>query len=102
MKELLIQIHDENRVPFILELLHEFDFIEIKTPQNGRAKKPRKKKFTPEQQEFINGVKEALKEVELAEQGKIKLPTLEEFLVELRQDMGKEVEDEVFEAEMAA
>jgi hypothetical protein len=42
-----------------------------------------------EQQEFVADLKEALKEVELAEQGKINLPTLDEFLIELRQDMGK-------------
>lgn len=102
MKELLIQIHDENRVPFIIELLHEFDFVEIKTPQNGRAKKPRKKKFTPEQQEFIDDLKGALRDVELHMAGKLELQTIEEFLEELRADKGKEDEEEVFEAELVA
>lgn len=42
------------------------------------------KKYTPEQQEWIDDFREALHEVELHQQGKIKLKTAEEFLNELR------------------
>ena len=45
-------------------------------------------KYTTEQQEFIDGLKQALIEVELHQQGKIKLPTIEELLKELREDEG--------------
>jgi hypothetical protein len=36
-----------------------------------------------EQQEFVDGLKQSLKEVELHQQGKIKLPTFEEMMNEL-------------------
>lgn len=45
-----------------------------------------KSKFTAEQQEFIDGLKQALIEVELHQQGKIKLQSAREFLEELRRE----------------
>jgi Fic family protein len=44
------------------------------------------RKFTAEQQEFIDGLKEALTQVELHQQGKIKLQSAREFLKELREE----------------
>jgi hypothetical protein len=43
-----------------------------------------KRRFTDEQQEFIDGLKQALIEVELHQQGKIKLQSAQELLAELR------------------
>ncbi len=45
--------------------------------------KKAKRKFTAEQQEFVDGLKQSLREVELHQQGKIKLPTFEEMMNEL-------------------
>ena len=45
-----------------------------------------KSKFTAEQQEFIDGLKQALIEVELHQQGKIKLQSAREFLEDLRRE----------------
>ena len=45
-----------------------------------------KRKFTAEQQEFIDGLKQALIEVELHQQGKIKLQSAQDLLAELRAD----------------
>jgi predicted component of type VI protein secretion system len=45
-----------------------------------------KRKYTREQQEFIDGLKQALIEVELHQQGKIKLQSARGFLKELRED----------------
>jgi hypothetical protein len=43
-----------------------------------------KRKLTKEQQEFVDGLKQALIEVELHQQGKIKLQSAQELLAELR------------------
>jgi hypothetical protein len=43
-----------------------------------------KRKFTAEQQEFIDDLKKALVQVELHQQGKIKLQSAQELLAELR------------------
>ena len=45
-----------------------------------------KRKITKKQQEFVDNLKQALKEVELHQQGKIKLPTWQELLTELREE----------------
>ena len=48
--------------------------------------KKAKRKFTAEQQEFVDDLKEALHEVELHQQGKIKLQSARDFLAELRKE----------------
>ena len=48
--------------------------------------KQSKRKITKEQQEFVDDLKEALHEVELHQQGKIKLQSAREFLEELRRE----------------
>lgn len=45
-----------------------------------------KRKLTAEQQEFVDDLKEALHEVELHQQGKIKLQSARDFLEELRRE----------------
>ena len=78
-----IEIHlkDESKLDFLLQLLGELRFVEVRPMPDGVAKK--KKKFTAEQQDFIDGLKESLEEVELHLQGKIRLSTWEEFKAEL-------------------
>ena len=46
--------------------------------------KKAKRKLTAEQQEFVDDLKEALHQVELHQQGKIKLQSAQELLAELR------------------
>ncbi len=86
--QLTIQIKDESKLDFLLQFFRETSFVEVLSmpkSANGKAvgKSPRKKKLTPRQQEYVDGIKESLKQVELHLQGKIKLPTLEEALAEL-------------------
>jgi hypothetical protein len=45
-----------------------------------------KRKLNAEQQEFVDDLKEALHEVELHQQGKIKLQSARDFLAELRRE----------------
>jgi hypothetical protein len=46
--------------------------------------KPQKKSFTPEQQEWVDDLKESLEQVELHQQGKIKLKSFDQLLNELQ------------------
>ncbi len=65
----------------LLQTLAEEIGIEYHVKKKG--KKEKKRKLTRKQQEFVEGIKEALHEVELSEQGKIRLKTLQEVLDEL-------------------
>jgi hypothetical protein len=57
--------------------------LHIKVRKEENVEKKTKRKLTAEQQEFVDGMKQSLKEVELHQQGKIKLPTFEEMMNEL-------------------
>jgi hypothetical protein len=59
-----------------MEVIKNFRFVKI-------AEKKETEQLTAEQQEFVDGIKEALDQVELHLQGKIKLQTAKEFLDEL-------------------
>lgn len=53
--------------------------------ENKKKNKPKpKRKFTKKEQEFIDELKQALIEVKLHQEGKIKLKSAREFLEELR------------------
>lgn len=82
-EELVIRLKNKRKRKFLLELLDELDFVEVVKSPNGKNGKQTKQKFTPEQQEFIDGLKQSLQEVELHQQGKLKLKTFDEFIKEL-------------------
>ena len=88
--QLSINIKDESKIDFLLTLLSEFKFVEILSSSNGSANgklknhtAPKQKKLTADQQKFVDGLREALEEVKLHRQGKIKLQSAREFLAEL-------------------
>ena len=66
---LLIEVKD-SKVAFIMELLKNFSFVKTKT-------------ISPEKELLMEDIREAVKEVKLHKQGKIKLKTAEELLNEL-------------------
>ena len=66
MTSLKINVTDDSNLPFLIELLDKFDFVEIDEVKNSRTK------LSP-------SVKRALKEVEAARLGKIKLTSWNEF-----------------------
>ncbi len=84
--DLIVTVPDD-RVNFVKKLLRELN-LAVKPAAKPKAsvasvsKAPRK--YTPEQQEWIDDFREALNEVELHQQGKIKLQTARELLAELR------------------
>ena len=67
---LLIEIQD-NKAAFFMELLKNFSFVKKAKP------------MTAEKALLIQEIKEAVEEVKLAKQGKIKLRNAEDFLNEL-------------------
>lgn len=67
--KVVLEIKDD-KADFILELLSNFKYVKTK-PLN------------PHKEEVLNGIREAVEEVNLHKQGKIKLKTARELLDEL-------------------
>ena len=80
--ELIVTVPDDP-VAFVKKLLRELN-LAVKPaakPKPAAATPP--KQYTPAQQEWIADFREALHEVELHQQEKIKLKTLDELIDEL-------------------
>ncbi len=76
MEQLIINVKQPKKLPFIKEMLSAFDkYIEIE--------EPKKKKKTTKEHPVLKGLKQGLKEVELIKQGKIKATPLKDLLDEL-------------------
>lgn len=74
--EVIVQLPD-NKLDFFMELVRNLNF-------KAEPKQADKPSFTPEEREWIDGLKEALNEVELHQQGKIKLKSLDQLINELQ------------------
>lgn len=73
--EIIVKVPD-NKVKFFMELVNNLKFkVEVKSEAQPT--------LTPEQQEWVDDLKEALHQVELHQQGKIKLKSARELLDEL-------------------
>ncbi len=68
--KVLVDIRNEAKVPFILEFLKSQPYIKTKQLSGNKAK-------------LVEDLKEAMNEVKLHRQGKLKLKTAEELLNEL-------------------
>ena len=77
--DLIVTVPDE-RASFVKKLLRELNLV----VKPAAAPKPVRRKLTPVQQEWVDDFREALQEVELHQQGKIKLKSARELLTELR------------------
>ena len=75
MEQLIVEIKDSSKRNILFELLQQLDFIEIKPFV--------KKRKTKAQQEFVEGIENALNDVELHLQGKKQLQSAKDFLDEL-------------------
>ena len=78
MREIRVRIPD-NQFSFLMKLLKSLSFEVEATPV--AAPKPRK--MTPVQQEWVDDFRQALHEVELHQQGKIKLRSAYDLLDEV-------------------
>ncbi len=74
MTEILVRIKNQRKVSFIRELLNSFNYVELKEME---------KEFTPAEKKILKNLKKSFHEVRLAEQGKIKLKTIQQVLDEL-------------------
>ena len=79
----IVSVPDE-RVNFVKKLLRELNLPVKPVAKAKPAAAPKPKQYTPEQQEWIDDFREALHEVELHQQGKIKLKSAYDLLDELR------------------
>ena len=86
MRQVILTVPDDQFAP-LMKLVKALPFA-IKAKA---VAPPKPKKFTPEQQEWIDDFREALNDVELHQQGKIKLQTLGELIHELRDNPDKEL-----------
>ncbi|MFA6403688.1 MAG: hypothetical protein WCX31_18985 [Salinivirgaceae bacterium] len=72
MKQVVLNIPD-NKYPFFIELVKSLSFIKILDDA----------KHTKKQQEFVDGTKNSLEQVELHLKGEIKLKTADQLFDEL-------------------
>jgi hypothetical protein len=67
--EVTLNIRDKSKAPFLMELLNSLDYV-------AGVKEVTKKR----ESQVVSDLREALMEVKLHKQGKIKLQTADEFL----------------------
>jgi len=72
MKQVVLNIPD-NKYPFFMELVKSLGFIKV----------PEEAKLTKKQQEFVEGTKKSLEQVEQHLKGEIKLKTADQLFNEL-------------------
>jgi len=74
MRQLVLNI-PENKFNFFLKVIENFSFVKVSEEKEI--------KLTRKQKQFIEDTKQSLHEVELHQQGKIKLKTIDQVLDEL-------------------
>jgi len=74
MTQITVEIYDENKISFFMELIKSLDFAGITD---------RKKGFSRSEKKILLNIEQGLKEVKLIEQGKMKSRPAKEFLNEL-------------------
>lgn len=80
MRQLTISIPD-NHASFFLKVVKAFDFAKVE--KNIKVEEP---SLSAEQKRILDGISEAVNEVNLHKQGKIKLQSGDEFLNELKRE----------------
>lgn len=72
MKQVVLNIPD-NKYPFFMELVKSLGFVKV----------PEEAKLTKKQQEFVEGTKKSLEQIEQHLKGEIKLKTADQLFNEL-------------------
>ena len=85
MKTVTLRVEAE-KYDSLLEAVRNFgaEIVGEKAPKKPRKAMSAEEKLTPGQKKTWAGIKQALEEVKLAEEGKLKLQTFDEFMEELR------------------
>jgi len=76
MTQLILNIRNDSKLPFLKELLKRMEFVEGIDPAG-------KKKLTAKEKKILKGLEDAVQQVNLHKQGKIKLKTVQQVLNEL-------------------
>lgn len=75
MEQLILNIRNKSKIPFLKELLKHMEFVEVIEPGS--------KKLTAKEKKILKGLQEAVQEVNLHKEGKLQLKTLQQVLGEL-------------------
>jgi hypothetical protein len=84
MSEFLLTVKDESKSRFIMTLLKEFDYV------NVRRKKAEPRKLSSDDKRILRNLEKAVEEVNLARQGKVELQDAFEMIAELREELKNE------------
>ena len=75
MEQLILHIKNKSKMPFLKELLKHMEFVEIIEPTQN--------KLTIKEKKILEGLEEAVEQVNLHKKGKAKLKTIQQLLDEL-------------------
>lgn len=75
MEQLILHIKNKSKIPFLKELLKHMEFVEVIEPVQ--------KKLTAKEKKILEGLEEAVDQVNLHKKGKAKLKTIQQVLNEL-------------------
>ncbi len=76
MEEIILKIKNKKKIPFLKELLKQFDFVEIVNPQSKKSASSKKK-------EILDGIEESVEFIKKYNRGEVKAKSLKELLDEL-------------------
>ena len=76
MTQLILNIKNANKLPFLKELLKHMEFVEVIDPAEN-------KKLTLKEKKILKELEDAVVQVNLHKQGKIKLKSIQQVLNEL-------------------
>jgi hypothetical protein len=80
MSEFLLTVKDESKSRFIMTLLKEFDYV------NVRRKKAEPRKLSSDDKRILRNLEKAVEEVNLAKQGKVELQDADDYIAELKRE----------------
>ena len=80
MRQLTISIPD-NQFSFFMKIVKAFDFVKVE-----KTVKIAEPHLSEEHKKFLDGISDAVREVNLHKQGKIKLQSLEEVFADFRRE----------------
>ncbi len=75
MEQLILNIKNKSKIPFLKELLKHMEFVEVIEPAP--------KKLTAKEKKILKGLEEAVQQVNLHKKGKATLKTIQQVLDEL-------------------
>lgn len=75
MEQLILHIKNKSKMPFLKELLKHMEFVEVVEPVQ--------KKLTTKEKKILEGLEEAVEQVNLHKKGKAQLKTIQQVLDEL-------------------